>query len=193
MAEDHTDGRAERDDVELPDTAAGRARSGSAESHTADTDTADETAALGECQARLVRTLADFDNYRRRAARELDQARSAERDRLVVEWIPVIDDLDRALAHAGADPATLVEGVRGVREAAVAVLRRAGVSRVDEVAGPFDPTQHEVGAVVADPGTPAGDVVDLLLPGYEAEDGRVLRPAAVTVSGGQGDGDQQRQ
>jgi molecular chaperone GrpE len=144
-------------------------------------DAAALAAELDECRSQHVRALADFDNYRRRAARELDRVRETERDRVVGEWIPVIDDLDRALAHARADPAMLVDGVRGVRERAIAALRRCGVTRVDEVRGPFDPTRHEVGGVVADARTPAGDVVDVLRPGYLA-DGRVLRPASVTVS-----------
>ncbi|MCK9901547.1 nucleotide exchange factor GrpE [Parafrankia colletiae] len=144
-------------------------------------------AELEECQARQLRTLADFDNYRRRAGRELEAARSAERDRVVLAWIPVLDHLDLALEHAAADPGALVDGVRGVRQLALDALRVSGVSRLDDEAGPFNPKRHEVGAVV-DASTmpeppPAGTVVEVLRPGFAA-DGRLLRPATVAVSAG---------
>jgi molecular chaperone GrpE len=105
-------------------------------------------AELEECQARHLRTLADFDNVRRRAGREAERARAAERDQVIRDWLPVLDNLDLALDHTGADPKALVEGIGRVRELALAALRRSGVTRVDEAAVPFDPVRHEVAAVV---------------------------------------------
>lgn len=147
----------------------------------------DLAAELEQCQASHLRTLADFDNYRRRTGREFDAAKAAERDRVVLAWVPVLDHLELALSHADADPDSLVDGVRGVRQLALDALRNSGVTRLDEETGAFDPARHEVGAVVDSGSTsrppPAGTVVEVLRPGYQA-DGRVLRPASVAVSAG---------
>ncbi|WP_066066810.1 nucleotide exchange factor GrpE [Frankia sp. EI5c] len=148
---------------------------------------------LEECQAQQLRTLADFDNYRRRTGREISAARAAERDRVVLAWLPVLDHLELALSHASADPESLIDGVRGVRQLALDALRSCEVVRLDDESGAFDPNRHQVGAVVdassmpasssmPDP-PPAGTVVTVLRPGYAAE-GRVLRPASVAVSAG---------
>ncbi|MBE3206186.1 MULTISPECIES: nucleotide exchange factor GrpE [Parafrankia] len=142
---------------------------------------------LEECRDRQLRTLADFDNFRRRTGRELAAARTAERDRVVLAWLPVLDHLELALSHASADPGSLLDGVRGVRQLALEALRRCGVVRLDDEHGPFDPNRHEVGAVVDVSATPdpppAGTVMDVLRAGFAA-DGRVLRPASVAVSAG---------
>lgn len=148
---------------------------------------ADLAAELEESQARHLRTLADFDNYRRRTGREISAATAAERDRVVLAWLPVLDHLELALDHADADPDSLIDGVRGVRQLALDALRISGVARLDDETGPFDPARHEVGAVVDSASTPqpppAGTVVEVLRPGLEAG-GRVLRPASVAVSAG---------
>ena len=79
-----------------------------------------------------------------RSARE----RAAERARVAAEWLPVVDNLDLALEHAGGRPGAIVEGVRAVRDQALAVLARLGFPRLDDVGEPFDPARHEaVGAV----------------------------------------------
>lgn len=147
----------------------------------------DLAAELEQCQASHLRTLADFDNYRRRTGREIGAAKAAERDRVVLAWVPVLDHLELALSHADADPDSLVDGVRGVRQLALDALRNSGLTRLDDETGAFDPTRHEVGAVVDSGSTsrppPAGTVVEVLRPGYQA-DGRVLRPASVAVSAG---------
>ncbi len=157
----------------------------------ADADRAALAARLDECQARSLRTLADFDNYRRRTAREVERAREEERDRVVLEWLPVLDNLEHALTNADADPTTIVEGVRGVRELALSALRRFGVSRIDETSVPFDPARHEVAAVAGSGRARPGRVIGILRPGYLAQ-GRLLRPAAVAVSTEAPDGDNSR-
>ncbi|MEX5636306.1 nucleotide exchange factor GrpE [Parafrankia sp. FMc2] len=147
----------------------------------------DPTAELEQCQARNLRILADFDNYRRRTGREIGAAKAGERDRVVLAWVPVLDHLELALSHTDADPDSLVDGVRGVHQLALDALRNSGVTRLDDETGAFDPTRHEVGAVVDSGSTSsppaAGTVVEVLQPGYQA-DGRVLRPASVAVSAG---------
>ena len=132
---------------------------------------------------RLLRAMADLDNLRKRFQREVAREREAERLRAAAEWVPVVDDLDRALDHATADgsaPASFTEGLRAVRDHAVAVLERLGFPRFEDLGERFDPSRHEaVGSVEAD--APAGTVVAVVRPGYGTPE-TVLRPAAVVVA-----------
>jgi molecular chaperone GrpE len=136
-----------------------------------------------ELEDRWRRALADLDNLRKRYARELARERTAERDLVTAAFLPVLDTVDRALEHAEADPRSIVEGVRTLREQAMAVLSGLGYQREDAVAVPFDPARHEVVGVVETDASQAapGSVVAVLRPGYGAAD-RQLRPAAVTVA-----------
>src|SRR6476661_8041759 len=112
---------------------------------------------------------------------------AAERARVAAAFLPVLDTIDMALAHAGADPNAIVAGVRAVRDQALDVLSGLGYPRQDDVGVPFDPLRHEVVAVVSpeEAGQPAGAVAAVLRPGY-GEPERQLRPAAVTVADGSG-------
>jgi len=141
-------------------------------------------ATAAELEDRWRRTLADLDNLRKRYARELARERAAERARVAAEWLAVLDNLERALAHAEAQDA-LVEGLRAVRDQAVGVLSALGYPRQDEVGVPFDPARHEAVRVVDDPDAPPGTVVQVLRAGYGAGEGQ-LRPAAVAVTPARG-------
>jgi molecular chaperone GrpE len=136
---------------------------------------------LAELEDRWRRAVADLDNLRKRYARELRRERAVERDRVAAAWLPVLDDLERALAHAEADPGAIVAGVAAVRDQAVAVLDALGYRREDQTGVPFDTATHEAVAAVDAPDVPPGTVVDVLRPGYGSGE-RQLRPAAVTVS-----------
>jgi molecular chaperone GrpE len=136
-----------------------------------------------ELEDRWRRALADLDNLRKRYARELGREREAEREKVTTAFLPVLDNIDRALEHAGADPQSIVEGIRALRDQALAVVAGLGFRREDEAGVPFDPTRHEVVGVV-DPGgsgVAPGAVAQVLRPGYGAP-GHQLRPAAVTVA-----------
>jgi molecular chaperone GrpE len=137
--------------------------------------------AVAALEDQLRRALADLDNLRKRQARELERLRAAEANRVAAAWLPVLDNLDLALGHADADPSTIIEGVRAVRDQALAVLASLGFSRQDEVGVPFDPTRHEVVNVVDDAEAAPGTVVRVLRPGYGTPE-RQLRPGAVTVA-----------
>ncbi|MBZ9599397.1 nucleotide exchange factor GrpE [Streptomyces yangpuensis] len=139
------------------------------------------TTAIRELEDRWRRALADLDNLRKRHARELERERTAERSRTAAAFLPVLDNLELALAHAGADSGAIVEGVRAVRDQAVNVLELLGYPRHAETGIAFDPARHEVVAVVEDPDAEPGTVVEVLRPGYGAGE-RQLRPAAVTVA-----------
>ncbi|MCU1449702.1 MAG: GrpE protein, partial [Acidimicrobiales bacterium] len=132
---------------------------------------------------RLRRTLADLDNLRKRVAREAGRERAEERARVASEWLPVIDHLEMALEHAQANPSAIVEGVRAVREQALAVLARLGFPQSDDVGEPFDPARHQAVSTVADSDKPAGTVVQVVRPRYGQGD-QQLRPASVVVSTG---------
>ncbi|MDT7753859.1 MAG: molecular chaperone GrpE [Pseudonocardiales bacterium] len=136
-----------------------------------------------EFEDRWRRALADADNLRKRYRRELSRELAEERERVARAFLPVLDNVELALRHAGADPGSIVEGVRAIHEQALSVLSQLGYPRQDEAGVPFDPARHEVVAVVPPEGdTAPGRVVEVLRPGYGAAD-RQLRPASVTVAG----------
>ncbi|KUO06377.1 nucleotide exchange factor GrpE [Streptomyces sp. DSM 15324] len=139
------------------------------------------TTAIQELEDRWRRALADLDNLRKRHARERERERAVERSRTAAAFLPVLDNLELALTHAGADPGAIVEGVRAVRDQAVNVLELLGYPRHAETGVAFDPARHEVVGVVQDPDAPPGTVVEVLRPGY-GDGERQLRPAAVTVA-----------
>jgi molecular chaperone GrpE len=131
------------------------------------------------------RTQADFENYRKRAAKDAANAGDRAKAGLVRELLPVLDNLERALAtavHDDGDASPVVEGVRLVRADLIGVLERSGVEAFDPAGEPFDPTVHEALSTRPAPeGTHAGIVMDVVEKGYRLND-TVLRPARVVVS-----------
>jgi molecular chaperone GrpE len=138
---------------------------------------------VSELDDRWRRALADLDNLRKRMAREIERERAAERARAVEQFLPIVDNLDLTLEHANADPDALIEGVRVVRDQAVAAIERLGFERVDDVDVPFDPARHEAMATVTEPEVRPGTVVRVVRPGYGKDD-KQLRPAGVVVATG---------
>ena len=131
----------------------------------------------------LKRVAADFENYRKRVARDHEGLVARAHERLVKELLPVLDDLERALeAAAQHEEAKLEEGVRLVHRELVEALAREGLVEV-ETDGQFDPHVHE--ALVSQPSEQEdGSVIEVLQKGYRLGD-RVLRPARVVVSQGE--------
>ena len=133
-----------------------------------------------------LRLAADFDNYRKRVAREHAELTKRANERLLNELLPVLDDLERALeAAAQHEEAKLEEGVQLVHRSLSGVLERHGLTEI-EAEGTFDPHVHE--ALLTQPGEGAeeGAVLQVLQKGYKLGE-RVLRPARVIVA--QVDGD----
>ena len=126
------------------------------------------------------RIQADFENYRKRAAREAAAAGERARSGLVRELLPILDNLERALASAEEGEQHLAEGVRLVHSELIAVLERNGVQQFDPAGHKFDPSEHEA-LSVRDDGDP-GVVLEVVEKGYRSN-GAVLRPARVVVSG----------
>lgn len=130
----------------------------------------------------LQRSRAEFDNFRRRSAREAAGARRAGAGDLAQQLLDVLDDLDRtvAVAEESADDG-LAAGIQAVYRKLVDVLRAAGVERIDEVGVPFDANRHEaVQQVAAEEPVDQPEVAQVLRPGYVHGD-RCLRPAMVSV------------
>jgi molecular chaperone GrpE len=152
-------------------------------SETGDSDTiaTANQAQIEELEDRWRRAVADLDNYRKRVSRDADRLRLAERARVATEWLPVLDNLELALQHAESDPGAIIEGVRAVREQALAVLNRLGYPRREDIGKPFNPALHEAVATVEDRNMPAGTVVEVVRPGYGTDE-TLLRPAAVVVA-----------
>jgi molecular chaperone GrpE len=137
----------------------------------------DRAAALED---RLLRLAADFDNYKKRVARERDEYLAHANERLVKGLLPILDDLERALtAAAEHEEATLEEGVRLVHRSLASVLEKQGVKTID-TAGKFDPHVHE--ALLSQPSeAEEGSVIDVVQKGYTLGD-RVVRPARVVIA-----------
>jgi molecular chaperone GrpE len=131
---------------------------------------------------RLRRVAADFDNYRKRAARDQENLVARAHDRLMNALLPVVDDIERALVAAGEhEEAKLEEGVRLVARELHDALRREGLQEI-ETDGHFDPHVHE--ALLSQPSErEEGAVIEVLQKGYRLGD-RVLRPARVVISQG---------
>jgi molecular chaperone GrpE len=130
----------------------------------------------------LQRLKAEFDNFRKRAAREQGELVSRASERLVKQLLPVLDDLERALeAAANHEEARLEEGVGLVHRALADALAKEGLVEV-ETEGTFDPHTQE--ALLSQPSdAEEGTVIQVLQKGYKLGD-RVLRPARVVVSAG---------
>src|SRR5919109_5243517 len=128
------------------------------------------------------RSQADFENYRKRAAKEVAAAGERAKSGLVRELLPVVDNLERALASAQEGEQHLAEGVRLVHSELIAVLERNGVEQFDPKGESFDPTVHEALSTRDEDGADPGVVLDVIEKGYKAN-GTVLRPARVVVSG----------
>ncbi len=127
------------------------------------------------------RTQADFENYRKRMAAEVQAAALRGKGAMARELIEAVDNLERALASAGESPDGLAGGVemvlRGMREA----LTRNGVEQVDPKGEKFDPTEHEALSTMPVEGAESGTVVEVMQKGYRLDD-QLLRPARVVVS-----------
>ncbi|GAA5188304.1 nucleotide exchange factor GrpE [Rugosimonospora acidiphila] len=137
---------------------------------------------LSDIEQRWRRAMSDLDNLRRRYDRQMARDQANERCQVVAAWLPVVDNLDLAVAHAGSGEGGVVEGVRAIRDQAVAVLSELGYPRHDEIGVPFDPVTHEALSVECPADQPPGVVLRVLRPGYGDGD-RQLRPASVVVSG----------
>jgi molecular chaperone GrpE len=138
-------------------------------------------ARIAELEDLRLRALADLDNVRKICAVQVSRAEAETRAAVAREWLPVVDNLDRALAHSTADPASIIDGIRAVRAQALEVLARLGFPRRDDRGAKFDPARHEAIASLPAPGAEDGSVAEVIRPAY-GEGDHQLRPAQVVVA-----------
>ena len=132
---------------------------------------------------RWRRAVAELENTRKRYERQLREQSAAERVKTAAAFLPVLDNLELALRHADADPAAIVAGVVAVHAQTVEVLRSLGLECIDPVGQQFDPARHEAARTVpAGDGVTPGTVVEVQRPGFVDIQGRLVRPAVVTVA-----------
>ncbi len=136
----------------------------------------------GEFLALAQRTQADFENFRKRATRDMAAAGERARSGVVKELLAVVDNLERALQSANPEEGHLAGGVQLVHSELLGILSRNGVEQFDPVGAKFDPAQHEALTVRTQEGADPGVVLDVVEKGYRAGE-TVLRPARVVVSG----------
>jgi molecular chaperone GrpE len=144
----------------------------------------DAKAEATKLREQLLRTAADFDNFRKRTRRDIDDATRKTTEKVLLEVLPVSDNLERAVqaAQQGGDIKSVVEGVTMVLRFLEDALNRLGVERVQSVGAPFDPSVHEAVQQVESEQSP-GTVVTEMTPGYRLN-GKLLRPAMVAVARG---------
>lgn len=134
---------------------------------------------------RLERLGAEYANYQKRIARQLEETRRFANRDLVLDLLPAIDNFERALvsARTEADYDGFREGVQLVHDQLLAALAKNGVTQVQAQDEPFDPEHHEAVAHVPSDRQPDGHVVEVTQTGYRMH-GRTIRPSGVVVSRG---------
>lgn len=144
-----------------------------------------EAARLRAREEELLRALAEMSNVQKRRKQETEGMLRYANESLVLDLLPVLDDLERALVPTAGDPNDPVRaGVTLVRERLMQVLRREGLEPIQSKGAPFDPSVHDAIAVAKAPANVApGTVIEEASPGYRFKD-RVLRHAKVVVADG---------
>jgi len=177
--------------VETPDSALPTVTSARTTGHSSASDAAsipvpDE---LATCRAQLtaqkdqyIRLAADFDNFRKRTRRDSERQAAAEKEAFIGELLPVIDNLERALAsEQSTASAPLHQGVTMTLQQLDQLLHRHGIEAVADVGQPFDPHRHEAISLRHDPCEPDQTILEVTQRGYRHDD-HVLRPAKVIVN-----------
>jgi molecular chaperone GrpE len=136
-----------------------------------------------ESYDRLLRTAADFENYKKRATREKEDWTKFANEDLIRAILPFVDNLERALDHSEKteDIQSLIEGIKLTIQQLLKILNKFGVSPIESLGKPFDPTMHEAMLVVETDQHEPNQVVEEFQKGYLLND-RLLRAATVSVS-----------
>ncbi len=153
-------------------------------------DKPDLAAEVTRLRDQLLRTAADFDNFRKRTRRENDDAQKRGQQQVLKDLLPVFDNLERAAQHAdtASDAKAVADGLRIVLKQFTNTLEKMGIRRIPTVGMPFDPAVHEAIQHVESPDQPAGIILHEVQAGYALGD-LLLRAAMVIVSKGPARGD----
>jgi molecular chaperone GrpE len=131
---------------------------------------------------RNLRLAADFDNFRKRTAREIERSAAAQKEAFIRELLPVIDNLERALgSDVSTSPEQLRQGVQMTLQQLTQLLRLHGIEPEESLGRPFDPLYHEAVSVRHDPSQPDHVILETFQRGYRRGN-EVLRPAKVVVN-----------
>jgi len=140
---------------------------------------------LAETRDRLLRLQAEFENFRKRALRERQEAAQYGSQNLFKDLVSVVDNLERAIAHAresgGGDLASFLQGVELVQRELLAIFEKNHVTEIEALGKPFDPSLHEAMAQVESGAVPPNTVIDVLQKGFQLRD-RLVRPSRVIVA-----------
>jgi molecular chaperone GrpE len=173
----------ERPSSDVGNDADGPAQAGGSEAEKPSDPVEEARAEVGRIRDQLLRTAADYDNFRKRTRREVEDAQKRGREELLRDLLPVFDNLERAVLHAGqaSDAKAVADGVTMVLKQFADTLGRVGIKRVPTVGSPFDPSQHEAIQQLETDEHPAGTIVAEVQPGYAMGD-RLVRAAMVVVA-----------
>jgi len=146
---------------------------------------ADAQAEVARMRDQLLRTAADFDNFRKRSRRSEDDAQRRGREQMLKDLLPVFDNLERAVQHAetSQEAQGVVSGLKMVLKLFTDTLERVGIKRIATVGQAFDPTKHEAIQQMESKDHPAGMIIAEVQPGYMIGDA-LVREAKVVVSKG---------
>jgi len=166
-------------EAEGADAASGEVLEGELDELAAAAAQRDEYLALAQ------RTQADFENYRKRVARDAAAAETRGLVRVARELLPSLDNLERAVAHAddGDTDPLLIDGLMLVQRELLGALQRVGIESYGAPGERFDPELHEAVAQQPFEGREAGEIAEVYQPGYRLAGGALVRPARVLVAG----------
>lgn len=152
----------------------------------ADIPAGDHAEELAKIKDQLLRSVAEMENVRRRAQREVENAHKFAVEKLLSELLPVLDSLEKAeeVAKATDNAASMTEGISLSLKLFIGILEKSGITVVDPMGEPFDPQLHEAMTMVPNPDAEPNSVMDVLQRGYTLN-GRLVRAAKVVVVKGE--------
>jgi len=134
-----------------------------------------------ELYDKFLRLAAEFENYKKRTAKEYARVVDMASDSILREFLDVVDDFERAKTHAGSDADTLAQGLELIYSKLLELLSRHGVRQIDSIGKSFDPMYHEAIMQIESADKDDGSIVEEIQKGYSINN-RVLRPARVIVT-----------
>lgn len=135
---------------------------------------------LATAKEDVVRAQAEMQNVRRRAEKDVENARRYSLERMAKEILPVVDNLERALDNAGEEKSPFTEGVELTLKTLTDVLGKQSIEQLNPIGEPFDPQQHEAISMVPNPDAEPNTILNVVQKGYTLN-GRVIRAAMVVV------------